>query len=190
MATRQIPELTEDRKKRFWISVNKDGPIIRAELGPCWIWMAGVNKKGYGRTGIGHATKFSCHRISWVIAHGEPPDNLHVLHKCDNPTCVNPSHLFLGTNAQNTEDCVSKGRHLSPMRKQSARRGERHYSTYAPEKICRGENHGMAKLKLEEVLSIKSLLSSGCSRSMLAAWFCVGKTQIDRIATGNRWAHI
>lgn len=99
---------TEDR---FWSKVNKNGPVVRPEIGACWIWTAYLDPDGYGRIGIGQRAAKS-QRVAWVLAHGEiPVETPHVLHRCDNPPCVNPSHLFLGTQRDNMRDCRDKSRH-------------------------------------------------------------------------------
>ncbi len=75
----------------------------------CWLWIASYSTKGYGRIGfLGRSEK--AHRISWMIAYGPVPEDKHVLHKCDTRCCVNPDHLFLGTNLDNIKDRDSKGR--------------------------------------------------------------------------------
>lgn len=77
----------------------------------CWLWTGAKNKDGYGQLFVDGIAK-STHRISWEVHHGAIPDGLHVLHKCDNPPCVNPDHLFLGTNQDNVVDRESKGRNF------------------------------------------------------------------------------
>lgn len=72
---------------RFWARVEKSES--------CWLWMGGKNRTGYGMLRINNKTWLS-HRYSWVIHYGQIPDNMSILHKCDNPSCVRPSHLFIG----------------------------------------------------------------------------------------------
>lgn len=98
--------------ERFWPRVNKAGPI-HAVLGtPCWLWTGAPDNRGYGRlsTTLGGSV-LKAHRLSWEIANGAIPEGLCVLHRCDNPPCVNPEHLFLGTRPDNARDMADKGRH-------------------------------------------------------------------------------
>lgn len=94
----------------FWDNVNKQGPVYKA-LGPCWIWKGWVDKDGYGKTSH-KGVSYTTHRLSWILAHGDVPNSLWVLHRCDNPSCVNPTHLFLGNAKDNSQDMVSKGRNF------------------------------------------------------------------------------
>ena len=89
---------------RFWANVQKTNG--------CWEWTGGKHAPGYGRLFV--ATKeMRAHRFSWLIHNGRIPDGLFVCHKCDNPNCVNPEHLFLGTHQDNMDDMVAKGRVVS-----------------------------------------------------------------------------
>ena len=116
-----------DLSIRFFEKVNKrEG---------CWIWTGSVIKKDhpYGRLWYKNR-KFLAHRISWVLHYGEIPKGMWVLHKCDNPLCVNPDHLFLGTRSDNVRDAVKKGRAFIPLL-----RGEQH------------PMHKLTKLQAEEI---------------------------------------
>ena len=100
---------------RFWEKVNKDGPIVRSELGRCWIWIGSTRGIGYGQimtdqlTASGKKFIDQAHRVSWRLAYDTSPDGLFVCHKCDNPPCVNPYHLELGNNQKNINDAVARG---------------------------------------------------------------------------------
>lgn len=92
------------REDRFWAKVR------RGEQNDCWEWSAGVDNFGYGRLNTRGVVDLA-HRLSWELAHGPIPDGMCVLHRCDNPPCVNPRHLFLGTRDDNVQDMIAKGRH-------------------------------------------------------------------------------
>lgn len=96
--------------EKFISKVNRNGPIPphRAKLGKCHVWTACKLDSGYGKLG-----KMLAHRASVIISDGGIPDGLRVLHKCDNPSCVRRSHLFVGTDSENLNDCVSKKRHAA-----------------------------------------------------------------------------
>lgn len=120
-------------EERFWAMVNKSGPVPAhaPELGPCWVWTGHCNR--YGSFGLGRKI-VRAHRFSWELAHGPIPDGLCVLHKCDNPPCTNPGHLFLGTQLDNARDRDRKGRLNSRV----------------------GERNPKAKLTETEVLAIRA----------------------------------
>lgn len=95
-------------EERFW------DKVVKTES--CWLWDASVDRKGYGK--INHNGKpKSAHRLSYEIAYGPIPEGMFVCHKCDNPPCVRPDHLFIGTNKDNMADMKSKGRGRKPLNK-------------------------------------------------------------------------
>ena len=88
--------------ERFWEKVEQTGKT------QCWRWKGFKNKQGYGRMGIAASVCVNAHRISWVIHNGEIPEGKFVCHRCDNPECTNPEHLFLGTRQDNINDMMIK----------------------------------------------------------------------------------
>lgn len=107
--------------ERFWSFVAK------AEGDACWEWTGFRTPDGYGRiasggkfgTAPGAGTMYNAHRVSWQLHNGEIPDGLVVCHKCDNPACVRPDHLFVGTQKDNMQDCARKGRIVTPRKRAS-----------------------------------------------------------------------
>lgn len=91
-------------EERLWTKVDKSGE--------CWLWIANRNWAGYGLFKREGKTR-AAHREAWRAAHGDIPAGLQVLHRCDNRACVNPAHLFLGSQKDNIQDCIAKGRRKS-----------------------------------------------------------------------------
>ncbi len=143
---------------RLWSNVDSNGPVVRPELGPCWVWEGYVDPKGYGRITISHVSEL-VHRVAWFVAYGKWPKP-NALHRCDNRACVRLAHLFEGSNKDNTEDMLSKGR-----------------------EAC-GEKHGHAKLRQEQVDSIRT---STNTQSALAREYGVSRSLICQIKKGLRW---
>lgn len=93
-------------KDRWAAKVDFRGP------NDCWEWQASISSGGYGHIGDDYCGRLlTAHRVAWQIYHGNIPEKMYVLHSCDNTLCVNPAHLFLGTQTDNMHDMVQKGRH-------------------------------------------------------------------------------
>lgn len=161
-----MPPPITDPVARFWrlIQKSEDG---------CWIWTGNVSKAGYGNLWTPEKRGYVyAHRFSWRLANGEIPDGLCVLHKCDNPPCVNPSHLFLGTKRDNTHDMISKGR----------------AKLHNPK---RGEENGSAIINTEQAIQIKELLATGAFTLKEIASRTRSTTYIVfDIKRGKTWAHL
>lgn len=162
--------MTTSTLKRFWSKVNKTET--------CWLWTASKRCKGYGAFAwmeSGTLVQERAHRVSWKLVNGPVPDGSCVLHRCDVPACVNPSHLFLGTKADNNHDMCAKGRHVS---------GGTHCGKNG--RWPRGENHHNCKLTESEVAAMRMDRSSGMSFSRLAAKYGIGIAQAWRICNNTR----
>lgn len=136
---------------------------INAESG-CWEWTAS-KCHGYGQIMI-DGRPIRAHRVSYEIHCGMIPDGLHILHRCDNRACINPEHLFIGTNADNMADRDAKGRGI----------------------IFRGEGHGSSKLTEADVRAIRA--AKGLPQRKLAEMYNVSGKQICMVRTGKQWAHV
>lgn len=173
---------------RFWQNVQKTDT--------CWIWTGSVMWKGYGTISDGskqNRKDYRAHRLSYQIHFGEIPDDLKVLHKCDNPICVNPEHLFLGTNADNSADMVAKGRSVKGQKRRPEQivKGERHGSRTKPESTPRGQSHSAAKLTDAQVIEIrKRYAQGGILQKELAAEYQIGRPVICEILSGKMWKHL
>lgn len=135
----------------------------------CWLWTGYTNPKGYGYIGKNPFTKeVTVHRARWELVHGPIPGGVHILHRCDVPCCSNPDHLFAGSNQDNVDDKMNKGRH----------------------KPNKGINHGMAVLADEQVLDIRRRYSDGERQVDLADHFGVTRQQVYVIVHRKQWKHI
>jgi len=152
--------MNANTEKRFW---------ARVQMGLfCWDWL-GALSQGYGHQEVaGSRTK--AHRLSWVIHFGPIPDGLCVLHRCDNPRCVNPAHLFLGTQADNIQDMMAKDRGRWPVRS--------------------GEDANNARLTAAQVRTIRERVAAGETRGSLARELGVHKTTVAKIVSGKLWATV
>ena len=141
----------------------------------CWFWTASKRNKGYGAFVYpsinGDIVQGRAHRFSWEVHHGKIPENLCVLHKCDVPACVNPSHLFLGTKRQNNLDMVKKGRH-------------RHGTSKTPVSLCkykRGEHHWNYKFNDKIIAQVRGDREDGMSYGKLSKKFCINIAYLWRL---------
>ena len=147
--------------KRFWDKVD-----IRGDA-ECWKWTAGIgNSQGYGTFSYKNKS-IQAHRMSMILS-GYNVDGFMVLHKCDNPPCVNPNHLFLGNQIDNMKDMVDKGR--SPNNQ--------------------GSKNPSSKLTEWEVIKIKGMLKLGIKQTEIGKIFGVHKATIHHIKSGSHWKHI
>jgi hypothetical protein len=152
----------------------------------CWEWTGERYPSNYGLmriTSNGKRKAYRAHRVSWAIYRKTPPDNKYVCHRCDNPPCVNPDHLFLGTQLDNIRDAISKNR-LRPAS------GNKNGNTTKPESRPRGESNGSAKLKVADVLYIRASHRNGISHRELSNKFRVSKSTISRTLNNENWTHI
>jgi len=187
---------------RFWAKVNPFAPLPPhcPELGACWVWTGHCIRGGYGRISRSDQVirMALAHRVSYAALVAPIPEGLHVLHHCDNPPCVRPSHLFTGTHTDNMVDCARKGRnnpprgerHWSITHPERRPRGERHGSILHPERLARGERHGSAKLTAADVLEIRRLARKGVTKAVLARQFGVGQTTVGKIIRRELWRHV
>lgn len=173
----QMRRIRSTTEERFWAKVCK------SEDDGCWLWTASTNPQGYGcfRNSQDGSLE-SAHRASYRLAFGEIPEGLFVCHRCDVRLCVRPSHLFLGTPAENVADMIAKGREC---------RGDQHPLRRHPERIPRGAAVGTAKLSEADVLNIRQTYNvGGVSHAELGRRFGVNQSTITRIIRKKRWAHL
>lgn len=176
-------------EERFWQNVDKDGPTPphRPELGPCWLWTGSRLPKGYGLFSVG-SQRLYAHRFSFELHQQSSAAGLCVCHHCDNPQCVNPSHLFLGTQKDNTVDCARKGRTGysggMPRRINPATR------LASPHAKTPGEKNVFCKLTADSVRIIRTEFANGVRQPILAKRFGVTANAISMICTRTTWKHI
>lgn len=136
----------------------------------CWLWR-GATHNGYGRLTRrvdGRSLSLKAHRFAYAVFTAPIPDGMSVLHRCDNPRCCNPAHLFLGTQRENVHDMETKGRARHPT----------------------GRAHGSAKLTDDDVLAILRLVKRGVRQNAVAAAYGVTPTCINAIVKGRSWRHL
>lgn len=169
--------ITTELKARFLSNVE-------IQSNGCWLWIGNRSKDGYGSILLWKKHR-RAHRIAWLIFRGSIPFTKKVLHDCptgDNPLCVNPDHLWLGTSKQNSEDMVRKGRQAC---------GDRSGARLYPERRPRGEAHGRAKLTKVKVFNIRNEYKTGKGHGVtqytLADKYDVSQHTIYLIVNGRIW---
>ena len=150
---------TEDR---FWSRVDREGAVVRPELGPCWLWKGTVDRDGYGQFWAGRTV--AAHRFSLSVAGHPPTPGACVCHRCDNPLCVNPAHLFEGSQADNMRDRDAKGR------------------------VARGQRHYKAKLSDEQVAEVRRRHAGGETQRALSVEFGVSSRHVNGLCRGEQRA--
>ena len=141
-------------ESEFWARVNKTND--------CWLWTGGKTGMGYGMF-CRHNQHTHAHRLCWELVNGPIPTGMCVLHKCDNPICVRPDHLFLGTQADNMADCQAKGR------------------------FAKGERNGHHKVTAQQVTEIRRRYAAGESQSGMAEEYGVDPSTISNMITRETW---
>lgn len=153
--------LSETFPKRFWSKVQKTDS--------CWIWLGSLDHATYGWIAKGSRKSgiMKAHRASWILHIGPIPDEMFILHHCDNPTCVNPHHLWIGTKRDNFRDAVEKKR------------------------FAIGEQNNMAKLTEKHVLEIRNAYSEGgLTQQDIADVYGVTRGCIKAVVNRTNWKHI
>lgn len=147
----------------------------------CWLWTGGMDKDGYGQTHY-CGKNVRTHRVAWLLRNGVIPDAMVVMHTCDTPACINPDHLKLGTNQENTEDKMQKKRHRVAS-------GDDHYLRKNPSQRA-GDKCPSSKLNESAVRAILQKLANGMKQREIASELGVSRTAISAIATGRNWKHL
>ena len=158
----------KEYEERFWTKVDKENSDIFYDGIRCWEWTEGLSPYGYGMYRRNGHNIFA-HRYSYLLKFGEFDTKLYVLHHCDNRKCVNPSHLFLGTQLDNMRDMAKKERGVIPV----------------------GENHGNSKLTEKNVIKIYKMYDSGnYTQREIAKALGVDFRTINYVVNGKSWNHI
>lgn len=164
---------TPNVEARFWSKVR---------VGPgCWDWGAGCSAKGYGVFHLSRRIQVRAHRMAWVFNYGAIPEGLFACHRCDNPKCVRPDHLFLGTPLDNMRDMWAKGRGACGLRQ----------GAYThPESVRKGLQMSWAILTPEIVMASREAFANGTRITELAAMYQVPYGCLYRAVSRRTWKHI
>jgi HNH endonuclease len=180
--------------ERFWAKVRKGNDLYEwtgygvSIADACWEWQGCRHRFGHGYIGLGGRKGGTSvvHRVSWELHYGPIPDGLVVRHRCDNPPCVNPAHLLLGTQADNMADMVSRGRQACGPNNGRARMAKPEVSRV--ERLATsGERNHKAKLTAAQVQEIRLALIRGDLQREIASRYGVKQMQISRIKLNKAW---
>lgn len=167
--TTTLPERRVPLRERF------EGKYLVNAASGCWHWIGATREKGYGVINEGgEGRALAAHRVSFELHVGPIPEGKWVLHRCDNPPCVNPAHLFLGDALANVRDMDAKGRRVSVPR----------FGPRDPAQVLRHERHPAAKLTAAQVRDIRSSMAKGTD---LAQRYGIDKTTVSRVRRGQTW---
>ena len=170
--------LTQETIDRFFDKVG-----ITANKNCCWEWISSKNNSGYGNFSVNGVTN-RAHRVSYFIFNKNIPQGMCVLHKCDNRSCVNPNHLFLGTHKDNMCDMDTKGRRGTAI-------GEKNGTHTCPETVHKGSENGQSKLTESLVIEIRSKYAKGeADTYKLADLYNVSQAAIWYAVKNKTWKHI
>lgn len=176
---------------RFWEKVERgDG---------CWTWTGHRSRAGYGKFQIdGRAVP--AHRVALMMTGATFLPGQMACHRCDNPSCVNPNHLYIGTAKDNARDKLLRGRsnnptgdrHGSHTKPESTPRGDKHYTRRRPDLVRRGERHPNAKITPETVAAIRGMAEEKPSRTQadIAAMFGICQSAVSQIIHRKKWTHV
>ena len=170
-AEQTIPPQAKD-VSRFWSKVEVGGQE------ECWLWRGKISVRGYGVFKASGKNRLA-HRVALQLD-GRPAIGLLALHSCDNPRCVNPAHLRPGTNSDNMQDCIARGRRNDPI-------GDRNGSVRKPERLPRGEMCGWSKVTEDDVRTIRA---STATEIELAAQFGISRGTVGYIRRRASWRHV
>lgn len=172
--------ISRDPVERFWEKVDKTDY--------CWNWKAGTDGRGYGVFFFENKNQ-KAHRVSFKFAHGKINEGMSICHKCDNPSCVNPDHLFEGTHQENLADCVSKGRNGAVTKPWAFAKGDRHGMRLHPDSVMKGVKHPKAKLSDGDVAYLRSHKGEKSERAF-AKQFGVSHSLIHQVLSVKTWRHV
>ena len=164
---------------RFWSKVDTSGS--------CWEWK-GANDGRYGQFYL-NGRNVKAHRVSYELAYGEIPAGLNICHKCDNTKCVNPAHLFAGTQTDNLQDCIKKGRNGAVTKPWSFAKGDKHGTRLHPDSVMQGVKHQKAKLSEDDVSYLRAHKGEKSERAF-AKQFGVSHSLIHQVLSVKTWRHV